>query len=72
MLRLSRSIKNAFPFRQTMADYICSSSYFVAGLRSKIFTYYIKPRVHGVKIYSINGKKTLTGDWEELNKGTYM
>ena len=55
-----------------MADYICSSSYFVAGLRSKIFTYYIKPRVHGVKIYSINGKKALTGDWEELNKGTYM
>ena len=33
---------------------------------------YIKLRVHGVKTYAINGKKALTGDWEELNNETYV
>ena len=34
--------------------------------------YYIKLRVHGVKTYGINGKEAPTGDWEELNKETYL
>ena len=34
-LRLPTSIKNASPFRWTMVDYICSSSYFVVSLQSK-------------------------------------
>ena len=28
--------------------------------------------MHGVKTYGINEKKALTGDWEELNKETYI
>ena len=47
--------------------YICSSSYFVI-----IYVYYIKLRVHGLKTYGINGKEALTGDWEELNKKTFV
>ena len=34
-LQSSRSIKNASPFRQTMAAYICSSSYFVVNLETE-------------------------------------
>ena len=36
-LRLLRSIKNTSPFRRTMVDYICSSSYFVVSLQSESF-----------------------------------
>ena len=28
--------------------------------------------VHGLKTYGINGKEVLRGDWEELNKKTYI
>ena len=37
--------------------------------------YYIKlqgVRGNGVKTCGIKGKEALTGDWEELNKETYM
>ena len=34
-LQSPRSIKNASPFRQTMAAYICSSSYFVVNLETE-------------------------------------
>ena len=34
--------------------------------------HYIKLRVHGIKTYGINGKEVLMGDWEELNKETYV
>ena len=46
-----------------MADYICSSSYFVASLQIESFI---------ALLYGINGKEALTGDWEELNKETYL
>ena len=62
-----------------MADYICSSSHFVASLQSdsyiciyhKSYIYIIKLCVHGVKTYDIKGKEALTGDWKELNKETH-
>ena len=38
-VRLSRSIKNASPFIWTMADCICSSSYFVVSLQRKRYIY---------------------------------
>ena len=28
--------------------------------------------MHGVKTYGFNRKEALTGDWEELNKATYV
>ena len=42
--RPPRSIKNASPFRLTMADYICSSSHFVVSLQiqSESYILYIK------------------------------
>ena len=70
-LRSLRNIKNASPFRWTMTDYICSSSHFVASLQIESFILY-SLCVHGVKTYGIKGKETLTGDWEELNKETYV
>ena len=36
-LQLPRSIKNASSFRLTMADYICSSAYFVASFQIETF-----------------------------------
>ena len=73
-LRLSRTIKNASPFRWTMANYICSSSYFVENLQSKslLYIYCLKLQVNGVKTCDINGKEALTGDWKGLNKETYV
>ena len=37
-----------------------------------IYIYYIKLCVHVVKTYVIKEKETLTGNWEEVNKETYM
>ena len=45
---------------------------FVALLVLLLYTYYVKLRVYGLKTYGINGKEALTGDWEELNKETYV
>ena len=74
-LRPPRSIKNDFPFRRTMANYICSSCHFVLSLHSEsynIYMYIIKPCLHGIKTYGIKGKDTLMEDWKELNKETCM
>ena len=73
-LGLPTSIKNASPFRWTMADYICSSSYFVVSLQGKslLYIYYIKLQVNGIKPCGINGKEPLMADWEERNKETYV
>ena len=46
-----------------MTEYFCNSSCFVASLQIEIFI---------ALFHGINGKEALTGDWEELNKETYV
>ena len=49
-----KSIKNAFPFRQTMVDYICSSSYFVVSLQSESYIYKTTSRFTSACKYKLN------------------
>ena len=55
-----------------MADYICSSSYFVVSLQSEIFYIYTLHKTLSARGKNLwhQSKGKLTEDWEEINKET--
>ena len=67
-LRPPKSIKNSSPFRWTMADCICSSSYFIVSLQIESFMYILH------KTSCASGKKEGSTDrsLEELDEETSM